>query len=641
MNDNMEAQVSENTLKSVTNQTNANALTKAQINVGDYPNFIEGFGDYIYVANSLSDTVSVINPNNNAVVKSIDVGSFPTFIKGFGDYIYVANSGSDTVSVINPNTNTVVKSIDVGSSPTFIGGFGDYIYVTNFYSSTVSVINPNSNTVVKNITVGEGPNFIAQTISTILPVYIKDLNISATIGHLGYIYIANSDSSTVSVINPNNNTVVKNITVGEGPGFIATATTPFGDYIYIANFLSDTVSVIGPNTNTVVKNITVGEGPNFIATIGDYPTIGEYIYVTNFYSSTVSVINPNSNTVVKNITVGEGPNFIATTPFGDYIYIANSDSSTVSVINPNNNTVVKNITVGKDPSFIAAIEDALYVVNSGSGTLSLVDPITNEEVAGIKFDIKPFGAGQIICNGLEAPINRYLYVSSDAECTAKPNKGFEFSSWTENLAQNSSITVNASSSTGSSWTQLLDIFGVESNDPAATLTVNQFGKNYTAYFRALPPAVPAEYIASLFTVVVTAIVGSLLIPSAISWFKSKKQISKLNSFHQQMAVVYSDGKVDETDIDQLNTLNKNISDSYTAGKISNDQYTHLKNEVSMAFQKIYKRKIESLADPNIETIIKIKHDIKDAYADGKLTELHYSLLNEKISDTFDNKSDIN
>ena len=34
--------------------------------------------------------------------------------------IYVANSGSDTVSVINPTTNTVIKNITVGDSPSFI-----------------------------------------------------------------------------------------------------------------------------------------------------------------------------------------------------------------------------------------------------------------------------------------------------------------------------------------------------------------------------------------------------------------------------------------------------------------------------------------------------------------------------------------
>ena len=175
-----------------------------------------------------------------------------------------------------------------------------------------------------------------------------------------------------------------------------------------------------------------------------------------------------------------------------------------------------------------------------------------------------------------------------------------------------------------------------SNDPAASLTVNRFG-NFTAYFKALPPPVPAEYWASLFTVVVTALVGSLLIPAVVGWIKSKKQTSRLNSFHQQMALVYGDGKLDENDTDQLNILNKNISDSYAAGKINNEQYTHLKNEVSTAYQEIFKKRIESITERDTEALSKIKNDIKDAYSNGKIIELHYNLLNEQISDLFNNR----
>lgn len=102
-----------------------------------------------------------------------------------------------------------------------------------------------------------------------------------------------------------------------------------------------------------------------------------------------------------------------------------------------------------------------------------------------------------------------------------------------------------------------------------------------------------------------------------------------------MALVYADGKLDENDINRLDALNKNISDSYAAGKINNEQHTQLKNEVSTASQKIYKKKIESLTDSNSEEVNKIKNDVEEAYLDGKITEVHYNLLTKKISDKFD------
>ena len=117
----------------------------------------------------------------------------------------------------------------------------------------------------------------------------------------------------------------------------------------------------------------------------------------------------------------------------------------------------------------------------------------------------------------------------------------------------------------------------------------------------------------------------------VGWSRSKKQTSRLNSFHLKMISINKDG-LDEKDIGDLDDLNQSVSNSYAAGKITNDQYIHLKNEVSAAYQKIFQKRIESVSDPNMESFSKVKRDIKDAYATGKITELHYDLLNEQISD---------
>ncbi|MGH9977464.1 MAG: hypothetical protein ACRD8Z_16775, partial [Nitrososphaeraceae archaeon] len=341
--------------------------------------------------------------------------------------------------------------------------------------------------------------------------------------------------------------------------------------VYVANGESNTVSVINPANNTVIKNITVGAYPISITTSMNA------VYVANGESNTVSVINPANNTVIKNITVGASPGSIY--GFGDTIYVANGESNTVSVINQTNNTVIKNIKVGANPGSIYGFGDTIYVANSDSNTVSVIYPVSNEVVAGVTFNINPFEGGQIICDGLDAPINRYFYVSSGTECIGKPNNGYEFASWVETFEGNSTRTINASTPADSPLATLSDAF---TNDPAASLTVNRFG-NFTAYFKALPPPVPAAYWASLFTVVVTALVGSLIIPAVMGWIKSKKQTSRLNSFHQQMPLVYGDRKLDEKNTNQLNILNRNISDSYAAGKISNEQFTSLKNEVSIAY----------------------------------------------------------
>lgn len=205
-----------------------------------------------------------------------------------------------------------------------------------------------------------------------------------------------------------------------------------------------------------------------------------------------SIVNQADVLTSAQIDVGEWPISIDTQPIRDNIYVANSDSGTVSVIDLTTNSVIKNINVGYNPSFIHAppFGDNIYVANFDSDTVSVIDSVTDEVVAGVTFDINPFSGGQIICNGLDVPINRHFYVSSGTECVAKPNNGYELASWVEMFDNNSTRTINASTTSGSLWTPFLDIFGVKPNDPAANFTVNRFG-NFTAYFRALPPPVPA------------------------------------------------------------------------------------------------------------------------------------------------------
>jgi YVTN family beta-propeller protein len=556
VNNEAEAQLSENMLESIADQTKV--LTSAQIEVGGMP--IEIFSSV--------------------------------------DATYVANFRSNTVSVIDSDTNTVIKNIHVRDGPRFIEALtgGSAVYVANFRSNTVSVIDSDTNTVVKNITVGDRPRFV-----------------EALAGEA--IYVANSGSNTVSVINPANNTVIKNIEVGANPSSIHR----YGNTIFIANSDSNTVSVINPANNTVIKNITVGAYPISITTSMNA------VYVTNSESNTVSVINPANNTVIKNITVGASPGSIY--GFGDTIYVANGESNTVSVINQANNTVIKNIEVGANPGSIYGFGDTIYVANSDSNTISVINPVSNEVVAGVTFNISPFEGGQIICDGLDTPINLYFYVSSGTECMGKPNNGYEFASWVETFEGNSTRTINASTPADSPLAALSDAF---TNDPAASLTVNRFG-NFTAYFKALPPPVPAAYWASLFTVVVTALVGSLLIPAAVGWFKTKKQTSRLNSFHQQMPLVSGDRKLDNKITNQLNILNRNISNSYAAGKISNEQFMSLKNELSIAYQEIFKNRIESTTDQDLETVNKIRIDLIDANSNGKLSNEHSTNLKNEIS----------
>jgi YVTN family beta-propeller protein len=98
----------------------------ARIRVGRNPAGIayNPFNGYIYVANSLSDTVSVIDPNTNTVVATIPVGRGPQEIayNPSNGYLYVTHLGDHPtsmgyVSAIDPNTNKIVAKIYVDFYP--------------------------------------------------------------------------------------------------------------------------------------------------------------------------------------------------------------------------------------------------------------------------------------------------------------------------------------------------------------------------------------------------------------------------------------------------------------------------------------------------------------------------------------------
>src|ERR1044072_3037943 len=74
---------------------------------------------FVYVANTQSDTVSVINAVTNRVTTTIPVGRHPLEIalSPNATRAYVTNQGSDTVSVINTTTGKVTATIPVDDYP--------------------------------------------------------------------------------------------------------------------------------------------------------------------------------------------------------------------------------------------------------------------------------------------------------------------------------------------------------------------------------------------------------------------------------------------------------------------------------------------------------------------------------------------
>lgn len=296
----------------------------AGIQVGALPSTPVAVGQFLYVANILSGTISVINTNNNEVIATIPVGSPETPI-AIGNLLYVPNSDHGTVSVIDTRSNEVVATIPVGRRPLTPVAVGHLLYVPNSDDGTVSVIDTSSNEVVATIPVGERP---------LTPV---------AVGHL--LYVPDNYGRTVWVIDTTLNEVVGRIRVGFQP------TTPVavGHLLYVPNSQDNTISVIDTTLNQVVETIKVGAGPSTPV------AVGHLLYVPNTGEDTVSVIDTTVNQVVDTIEVGRRP----TTPVvvGDFLFVNSADG--ISVIDTTSNKVVATIQItGSRP---VAVGRFLYV----------------------------------------------------------------------------------------------------------------------------------------------------------------------------------------------------------------------------------------------------------------------------------------
>jgi len=289
--------------------------------------YVTNYGDSSSSSNNEAadaDKVSIIDTSTDKVIDTVSVGKKPLAItyNPNNNHVYVANTFSDTVSVIDTlRNNNIISNIAVGhfpgnsSSGIAYNSNNDNIHVANIGSDSVSEIDGSTNAVTSTIKQLFNPAGIAYD-----PVN-------------GYVYVANKESNTVSVIDTlGNNRVIATIPVGTSPSAIIFDSD--NGHVYVANTGSDnsrdTISVIDTSINRVIATIPVSNGPNGIT----LDSSSGKIYVSNTFSNNVSVIDDSKNKVITTIPVGINPYGIVYNPSNHHIYVANHSSNTISVISP-------------------------------------------------------------------------------------------------------------------------------------------------------------------------------------------------------------------------------------------------------------------------------------------------------------------
>jgi YVTN family beta-propeller protein len=405
--------------------------------------------------------------------------------------IYVSNTRSNTVSVIDGIRHTILANVSVGKLPYSLAVdlFANTIYVANTRSNTVSVIDGVTNSVVDTIPVGSRPVDIAVNSAT------------------DRVYVANHDSNTISVIEGSTNNVISNITltkdISQTPfSGMSIAINVYTNKIYVANENSDRVYVIDGRTNIIVDTLEFN-GPISVAV---NPNINR-AYVVENDTRQVSVIDGETNTVLQGINVGKSPKFIAVNLKTNKIYVTDNLNNTVSVIDGNNtSSKLETINVGRSPTGLAVDPDTntIYVANTRSNTISIVNGTTKNLVAGVTFNINPPNSGEIHCKGYSIQDNDYIKydIGTQLTCEAKANNIFPpakfsfwsvlppllFDSWSSDFSSNSN-----------------------NNNPIITFDVSRYG-TMKATFKEL---IPSRYMEEITVATVGSVSAAIIIRTIV------------------------------------------------------------------------------------------------------------------------------
>ena len=219
-------------------------------------------GEYVYIANLVSNTTSVISTATNTVVATINVGNNPSAVavSPNSKYVYVGNTASTTVSVISTATNTVVATINLGgASPSMNGNRmtvtpdGRYVYVVT--SSGMSMISTATNSVIANLSQQDISVTSAATISSNPYTW----NWSVTYG-------GKTKSSTNQSITFNSNLGNKSYSAISSR-YISTSSMDC-DVLYSPNvtageFLAGSSLLVGFNSSTSCTTTFVSPGRNY------------------------------------------------------------------------------------------------------------------------------------------------------------------------------------------------------------------------------------------------------------------------------------------------------------------------------------------------------------------------------------------
>ncbi len=263
-------------------------------------------GNRVFVTNRWDDSLSIIDTVTSSVQKTVELCDEPEGVLAVPDgRVFVNCQGAANVAIVDQDEGVILEIIDVHAAPRGMAfdELRNLLYVTHFTDGRVSVIDPSTLQVLNTISTGTDSNLVSGIVissngdrawvphersnvgneallfdTTVFPVVTAidldqqvqvfnarihldladrpvNMPFDAIITADEVLWVLNSGSNDISVIDLASNRGIAHIDVGDNPRGLALS--PDETKVYVNNNLAGTVSVIDTTTLKVTGEIRV------------------------------------------------------------------------------------------------------------------------------------------------------------------------------------------------------------------------------------------------------------------------------------------------------------------------------------------------------------------------------------------------
>lgn len=281
----------------------------------------------ILITNMLSGNLTIINASNGAV-KSVSGFSIPQSVAVSSNATLAYVTTPNGIALVNLLNDTILKNIATGGYPSAVVDANAHVYIANSGSNNITIMDEKGN-VVKSMRTGIFPSF--ETAS----------------GNQALVFVLNQLSANITAINTTSYSS-NSLRLQAMP--YAIASNYNGSIIYVTYPILNSVFAIYTKNNSVAWR----SSPIFIPFGIAYNSANNRLYVTSIGASSVAVLNATSGAQIGSTNVGFLPTFVSTSIDNNYEYIVNSGSDSLSILNATTNKVVATYMTGLFPTWVAS-----------------------------------------------------------------------------------------------------------------------------------------------------------------------------------------------------------------------------------------------------------------------------------------------